>query len=205
MRPSCRWLKPAGSCLTKLSRDHEILTLLCCPAAGPAAISEAAAGLDLGPVRAFLAHMRHADVEAGPESAAWVERGLQAARELSPGTESRLVHCWLSVRSLWQAVGLSSCAACLAGLCMCVPLRSCVLSQHSGSSCELLFALQVARLVALSHGQTVLREEHWQQARHLEHQRIERQRLVRQVGKAWLCWAGRRRVLTAAWPDVQGR
>ena len=41
---------------------------------------------------------------------------------------------------------------------------------------------QVARLVALSHGQTQLGEQHWQHMRGLEHQRIQRERLVRRVG-----------------------
>ena len=41
-----------------------------------------------------------------------------------------------------------------------------------------VFVLQIARLLALSHGEVELKEEHWQQMRHMEHCRQQRQRIV---------------------------
>ena len=38
--------------------------------------------------------------------------------------------------------------------------------------------VQMARLLALSHGEAELKEEHWQQMRHMEHCRQQRQRIV---------------------------
>ena len=49
--------------------------------------------------------------------------------------------------------------------------------------------VQIAKLVALSWGQTELKEEHWEHMRHLEHQRAQRLRLVaRPVRSRTVCF-----------------
>ena len=156
-------------------------------AASPATLA-AAEGLE--PVRAFLAHMRHADVALGEESTAWVESSLPAARELAPGAEPKLLHRWLSVSPARPCTAIAcvmSLVAAQIGSAASSAVARSIWTLCSISRLMLTFCVQVARLVALSHGQLELKHEHWQHMRQLEHQRMQRERLVRQVGPAsWL-------------------
>ena len=48
----------------------------------------------------------------------------------------------------------------------------------TGAAAQAVLCVQIARLLALSHGETQLKEEHWQYMRHMEHHRVQRQRIV---------------------------
>ena len=162
-------------------------------AASASALAEAVAGQEVGALRAYLAHARQASVQLCPEAASWIERSAQAARELSPGNESRTLHCWLTVRpcssiclpARWRTHVCSlPLGPALAALMRAVwlgmqgPASTCV----QDGSC-----VQVARLVAQSLGHADLQEQDWQHMRALEQQRVQRERLAHRVRDFTLC------------------